>query len=97
MRKSKRSASTSPNTAKRVTTAPKLAGSQIRSAFPVPVCGLRPGLAQQRVSATKKKAQTTHEHTQTSTRNGQKGRGQNGGREVRRYLRHLATLHAALQ
>src|SRR5438094_9316884 len=93
MRRSKRSASTWPNTAKRVTTEHKALVNQtkISSAFAVPVCGLEPGLAQRRVQATSRnKGETKHEHPQGRIRDGQKRRGQNGGREERRYLRPLA-------
>src|SRR5437899_8334629 len=60
MRRSKRSASTWPNTAKRVTTEHKALVNQtkVSSAFALPVCGLEPGLAQRRVQATNGKQRT---------------------------------------
>src|SRR2546430_15526161 len=100
MRKSKPSASISLSTAKRVTTARSIKSiNQNQIASAVPVCLSEPRLAQRRVQATNGNKEKTKQHgqPQAGLGAGQEAGRQDGGREVRRYLRHLATLHPADQ
>src|SRR5256886_15669021 len=98
MRKSKPSVSTSLSTAKRVTTARSIKSiNQNQIASAVPVCLSE--LAQRRVQATNGNKEKTKQHgqPQAGVGAGQEAGREDGGREVRRYLRHLATLHLADQ